>query len=166
MKKNIFVTLLAVCALMFCSCSKNPAENFEGTYKVSSDVQYSDLSAKAGFDNHEEGTITITLVGDDGQVQVSGMFNTTGHVDRDGVLHLDTEEHVGADLGAGISFMGYSLVGVSFTTLLHHSAITLNEDGTMSWTANGSGAAAVEVLGIAVTVNANVTYTNVAHHVE
>ena len=164
MIKKLFVCMAAVCGLMFCSCTKNPAEKYAGTYQVKSDVNYTPQGmAKAGISTQEEGSITITLIGEDGQVSVSGMFNTTGHVNSDGVLYLDNEQHMGAALGAGVTFLGYDLANVSFTTDLHHGVITLNEDGTMNWTSSGTGVATVYVLGIGVDVNASVTYTNVAN---
>lgn len=159
MKKLLFC-LIAVCGMLFCSCSKDNAKDFEGTYVVNSDVTYSNFGMKAGFSSQESGTITITATGGN-TVTVSGMFNTTGHVEN-GILHLDAEEHVGAEMGAGISFLGYDLAGVSFTTNLHHGDVVLNDNGTMTWNASGDGIATVMVLGLAVNVHANVAYSNTA----
>lgn len=158
--------LIAVTALMFgfasCNKEKKEAQKYVGTYKVTSNVNYDGIGAKAGFTSIETGSITIALAGDDGSVSISGMFNTAGYVDDNGFLHMNGETHVGAGVGAGITFLGYDLAGVQFTTDLIHGQATLNDNGTVTWISSGTGVARVNVLGIGVNVDANVTYSNTA----
>jgi hypothetical protein len=162
MKKILLV--LSVVVLMFsissCNKEKQQAEKFAGTYTVSSNVSYDPTIKGDGFNTTESGEINIALTGNDGSIIVSGMFNTTGHVDANGVMHLDGEKHVSADLGADVSFLGYPMVGVHFTTDLTHGEVTLNENGTITWTSRGEGIATVSVFPLTVDVNANVVYTN------
>lgn len=158
--------LITVIALMlgFASCNKEKkeAQKYVGTYKVTSNVNYDGVGIKSGFTSVETGSITIALAGDDGSVIVTGMFNTTGYVDNDGIMHLNGETHVGAGVGADITFLGYDLAGAHFTTNLVHGQATLNDNGTVTWVSSGTGVARVNVLGIGVNVDANVTYSNIA----
>lgn len=138
--KKLTICLLTVAALFLFSCNKNPAEKYVGTYALTTSENYH----LAGFDknsdkftNHVTGTMTIRLAGDDGQVVVEGdVFNTTGYVDQNGILHLDNETH--ASNGGDINLFGHDIVGVEVSTDMTHNSMSLINE-TLTWTSDGAG---------------------------
>jgi len=138
--KKLLIAMMALCVISLTSCHKNPAEKYVGTYTLTSTENYNLAGvgkANDAFSNEEHGTMTIHLVGNDGHVIVEGdVFNTTGYVDEDGVLHLDNESH--AYTGANVSLFGQNLVSVEvLADVAHHS--TSLDGATLTWSSSGTG---------------------------
>lgn len=138
--KKLMLCMLAICAFYLISCHKNPAEKYVGTYTLTSTENYSLAGIDKNsdkFTRQENGTMTIRLDGDNGQVVIEGdVFNTTGYVDESGILHLDNERH--ASNGGNINLFDHDVVGVEVSAnMTHHSMSLTNE--TLSWTSDGTG---------------------------
>ena len=92
MKKQGLLLLSALALLLTVSCAKNPAEPFEGTYDMMA-VATSTLEMPTGqhfpVTDTLRGPISVTLDEEKGSINVSGLINATGTVDKEGVLHLD-----------------------------------------------------------------------------
>lgn len=91
--KKLSLFVLTIIALAMVGCSKNPAENFVGSYDVVATFT-TDMEMPTGqtfpVETQVPGHISIHLDGDEGAVTCRGMINTTGRADKEsGLLQLD-----------------------------------------------------------------------------
>lgn len=167
MKKMMF-GIATVIALALTGCSKNPAEDYVGTYDITSDINLevsaSSVSMSKTVSETVNDQITIALDGDDGDVTISGYYNTTGSVDKDGVLTIKASSitvHV-SELPELVS----QVLGVSEldAPVEVPQATAELKDGKMSWTSNVNYTVnyTVQSLGMTVPIDVKGTVGNVA----
>lgn len=163
--KKILVCLLAVCALVCTSCKKNPAEKYVGNYNVtlsgtmSANVLNQDLSQPIT----QEGAFIVELDGDEGDVVISGLYNTHGHVSEDGVLTLDPQKFE-TSYPVNIPILGEFNLPVS----LDLTFTPISEPGnTLNWVTKATGVNTFSIPAIGeVTATFDGTGTNTAVKVE
>lgn len=153
MKKTLLL-MAATATLLLGSCKKNPAEQYEGTYLLTQTGTYT-IDQAVAQDDKNMGEMTITLVGEDGQVKVSGdIYNTTGTVNKDGILLLDKESHKISDPNSE-----HYVKDVTYT----HTQCQISGNN-LSWTTTLEGNFNTEFPGLGVVDSRPMTgnYSNVA----
>lgn len=160
--KKILVTLVACCLLTLTGCKKNPAEDYVGTYNLTAsfDVTATALGMSFNKQKVEEGTLVITTVGEEGEVLISGLYNTTGYVNDDGELVIN-------DCTVTVAVDGLPEIVTQMTGLTElnvpvkiPTCTTQLDNGKMSW--NGAIDYETTVTDLNVTVYMKGTVNNVA----
>ena len=127
--KKIVLCIVAMALLACTACKKNPAEEFEGNYSVTTTVHLSYNLPVVGDQNYDRdmGTqdATIALDGDEGNVIVTlDNMTATGYVDEDG-MHLNASKTT-----MEVDVLGVAIpVEVNFT----YPTIKAPVNGKMSW---------------------------------
>lgn len=146
MRKKLILCLVAACGLMFAGCKHNPAEDYEGTYRVkitpslalntpppllTTILNQEIINAATASVADSTYSCTVVLDGDDGDVKVIMLGNAyKGHVDDNG-LQLDPMKYT-------IDY-GMAQIVLTFT----HSKIARAPDNAdiavLDWSASTSG---------------------------
>lgn len=136
MKKQILLSIAVGLILLLSGCSKNYAEIYEGSYSLTVNIQMT--TEVPGFGSFYKDTVinssmNITPRGDDGEVNVTGYYNTIGYADASG-LHLNP---------SNITFNGN---GEAVNTVISHSTITEPHKRCLKWSSSmaGFGASAIQ----------------------
>lgn len=127
--KKLFFCFVAMTALIFASCSKNPAESFEGTYNL--DVNgnlnilfYAGPIFPTTYQNG--GSITIALDGEDGDFIISGYYEGKGHVDKDGTMKIQPTQK-------SVSFWTELTGEMTIPVTIDHGDGIRQKDKTIFW---------------------------------
>lgn len=143
--KRTLICLVAVCALIFTSCKKNPAEDFEGTYVMTYTVEATGtVAGQTQTVNTDPATaaVTISLDGDEGDVIVKivntdGTTLVSGNVDDAG-LHMDSYNY------------RTTVSGFDVDVLVTNPTIAVPTDKIMTWNSTIAGNASITLMGVPI----------------